>query len=64
MKSQKKRILAHIEKRPITALQALHLYGCFRLAARILELRESGYDIDSQGVVINGKRVAQYRLSK
>ena len=57
-------ILTHLKRRPITALQALDLFGCFRLAARISELREKGHDIDSKMVERGGKRVAQYKLAK
>ena len=64
MKSQKLRILTHIKKRPITALEALRHYGCLRLAARIAELRDEGWNITSKPVVRNGKRVAQYRVVK
>ncbi len=41
MKSQKELIRKHlIRRRTITPAQALDLYGCMRLAARIGELRE------------------------
>ena len=29
----------------LTPLKALHDFGCFRLAARVLELRQAGYNI-------------------
>lgn len=32
----------------LTALDALDLFGCFRLAARIGELLEEGYPIESE----------------
>ena len=39
--SQKQDILNHLKKhRKINGLDALKLYGCFRLPARILELKE------------------------
>ena len=62
MKSQKLRILAHLKRRPITALQALKLYGSLRLASRILELKESGHPITSRMVDRGGKRVALYSM--
>lgn len=48
----------------ITALDALTEVGCFRLAARISDLRATGLDIESEMVTLgNGKRVARYRLT-
>ena len=43
--SQASRILSHLKRRPITPLQALDLYGCMRLAARVADLRERGHKI-------------------
>ena len=41
MKSQKELIRKHlVKRRTITPAQALDLYGCMRLAARIGELRD------------------------
>lgn len=49
--------------RCISSLDALHRFGCFRLAARIAELRERGYSIDSSIVETRtGKRLAVYKL--
>lgn len=68
-KSQKERILAHIEKYgSITPLEAQQFYGCMRLGARIWDLRRDGYDIVSEIVEVptknDGKaRVAQYRMA-
>lgn len=45
--SQKSNILNHLKKHgEINVLQSLRLYGCYRLSARILELREDGHIID------------------
>ena len=60
--TQNEAILKHLKKRPITPLQALNLYGCFRLAARINNLRESGYNIETKNVSKNGKTFAKYYL--
>lgn len=44
--SQKNRILGHLRRhKTINPLQALDKYGCYRLAARISELREQGHKI-------------------
>jgi hypothetical protein len=47
--------------RSITQLDALNMFGCFRLAARIADLRDQGLSIDTKIVTLqNGKRVAMY----
>ena len=61
--TQTQQILKHLEKgNKLTSLEALSLFGCFRLAARVQELRDVGRDIKSQLVNINGKRIAEYWL--
>jgi hypothetical protein len=57
-------ILDHLESKPITAMDALSDYGCFRLAARINELRMSGYNIKTEIKNQDGKRYAMYHLLK
>ena len=47
----------------ITPLEALNKFGCFRLGARIADLRKAGYNIETKMVEQNGKRFAQYRLA-
>lgn len=53
---------ALIAGRSITPLDALRDYGCFRLAARIDELRRQGYVITTEFQKRNGKKYAAYRL--
>ena len=55
-------ILNHLKtKGPITQLEALKEYGCFRLASRINELRESGHDITTTRITTDsGARPARY----
>ncbi len=61
--SQSQDILEHMQRHgTITPIQALELYGCFRLAARICELRESGEDITTERPEGKGKDYAVYRL--
>lgn len=49
----------------ITSLEALNLFGCMRLASRICDLRERGYNISKKSVTLpNGKRVCEYFLEK
>lgn len=66
-KSQCKAIADHLKKpgARLTSLDALRLYGCFRAAARIEELRRQGMDIKTDMVaVIGGARVAEYSLKR
>jgi hypothetical protein len=46
----------------ITQLDALNMFGCFRLSARIANLREEGLDIVTDMVNVNDKRIAKYYL--
>lgn len=58
-------ILAHLKSgKAINPLEALDSYGCFRLGARIFDLRERGVEIDSQFITTaTGKRVKEYWLN-
>lgn len=49
----------------LTPIDALNRYGCFRLGARIWDLRHiEGMDIKSDSVITaTGKRVARYYLN-
>jgi uncharacterized small protein (DUF1192 family) len=57
-------ILRHLQSgATLTALDALDLFGCNRLAARIADLRAKGYRVQSTLIALpNGKRVASYAL--
>jgi hypothetical protein len=47
----------------ITALYALNEFGCFRLSARIGELKEAGHDIKDRWIrTSTNKRVKEYYL--
>ena len=47
----------------ITPLEALRMFGCFRLAGRIFELKEKGWPIISERLEVEkGRRVGQYTL--
>lgn len=47
----------------ITALDALNMFGCFRLSARIANLKDQGMDIITDMVQVNDKRIARYTLN-
>jgi len=61
--TQKQRILeALIEGHAITPLYALRRFSCFRLGARIWELKREGFKISSRRVKREGAWVAEYRM--
>lgn len=62
--SQSNAILEYMQKgNSITGIEALDLFGCFRLPARIADLKKVGHIITSKMIKLaNGKRVAQYTL--
>ena len=61
--SQAKVILDHLlDGGSLTAIDALTKFGCFRLAARIHELRKEGHAIEEQILTHNGKRYACYYI--
>jgi Helix-turn-helix domain len=62
--SQEILILKHLEDNPITPLEALELYGCFRLAAIIHTLRAQHYKITTFLVFEGDKHWAQYSLEQ
>lgn len=64
-KSQCDMIIAYLKKGySITQLDALNLFGCFRLASRVHDLRERGYNIIACRITTpSGKRVCEYVLS-
>ena len=62
--TQAKRILGYLQAgHRLTPMDALEQFGCFRLAARIHELRRDGWGIQERTVETRGgKRVAEYSL--
>ena len=64
-KTQKELIREYLERgNSLTPMDALELFGCFRLATRIFELKREGLDIVTDMVEnkATGKRYASYRL--
>ena len=62
--NQIEEIRKHLQAgRPINPMEALSQYGCFRLSARIHELRRRGMDIKKRIVhTSNRKHFAEYWL--
>jgi hypothetical protein len=65
--TQNQQILEHLKKGlTITPLLALNLFGCFRLSARIYDLRQDGHNIIKRTVTSDhgDKHFAEYTLLK
>ena len=63
--SQFKMILDALKRgEKITPLEALYRFGCFKLAARIFEMKSAGYDIKTKIVTDGKKHFAQYYLNQ
>ena len=63
--SQRDEILKELKSgQPITPMKALYKFGCFRLGARIHELKNRGFNIHSELITRNGRRFAEYSLIK
>lgn len=57
-------VLAHLETgETITGMECLEWFKCIRCAARIGELRDVGYNIETEFIKTpSGKRVGRYKL--
>ena len=68
MESQNKNILKYLQSgKTLTPLEALKQFGCFRLGARIFNLKKAGHPIKTEIIEIQTslfekKRVAKYYL--
>jgi len=61
--SQSQLIKQHLEDgHAITSIMALNMFDCFRLAARISDLRQQGLDIITRKITQNGKTFASYSI--
>ena len=65
-KTQCNMIAAWLEKGySLTSLEALKMFGCMRLASRICDLRDRGYDIATCKIKTEtGKWVTEYTLKR
>jgi hypothetical protein len=63
--SQRDGVLALLKQgMSVTPMSALRTMGCMRLAARIAELREAGYRINTRLVSEGGKTFARYSMGR
>jgi len=62
--SQNKQIADYLNKgKKLTPIDALNKFGCFRLAARIADLRNEGMNIVTKTIKLdNKKQIAQYSV--
>ncbi len=61
--SQKQDILEYLKDgNEITPMEALKKFGCFRLGARIWDLKTEGWEIEAETTEENGKRFSRYKL--
>jgi len=65
MISQNEMILAYLKAGfRITPREALDKFGCFRLGARIADLKKEGHRIESKIITQGRKHFAEYKLLK
>ena len=61
--SQSTQIQNHLEQgNTLTAIEALNLFGVFRLSARVKNLRDKGMNIITETVTKGNKSYAKYRM--
>jgi hypothetical protein len=63
MKPQSAAVLRLLERGPVTQQDAIKAIACYRLAARISDLRADGFPIASESVTVDGHTFARYRLA-
>lgn len=62
--SQTQSIINWLEQgKSITPIEALNEFGCFRLAARIGDIRKLGYEVKTEMVSVGGKSWASYDIN-
>ena len=61
--NQNDQVLRLLKQGPVTPLDALREVDCFRLAARVHDLRSKGHSIVTDLITEGDKTYAQYRLN-
>ena len=65
LNGQNRVILNYLESGgSLSPIEALNKFQCFRLAARVRDLRKAGHDIQTTTVREDGKKYAVYSLPK
>lgn len=61
--NQTQSILEYLKKgNSLTPLDSLHIFGCFRLGARIFDIKKMGFNIKTEMVIEGKKHFAKYSL--
>lgn len=61
--TQNEQILDYLKSgKSVTPLKALRKWGCFRLSARIFDLRSDGHNIITKNITNDKKTYAEYHL--
>ena len=61
--TQNQKILEYLKSgKKLTPITALNKFGCFRLSARIYNLKQEGHNIITENVTRKGKTFAEYSL--
>lgn len=61
--TQTQLIQKHLEDgKSISALEALNLFGCLRLASRIYDIKQLGLNIQKEMITKNGASFSSYSL--
>lgn len=59
--TQTAEILEHLKQgHSLTPLEALNKFGCFRLGARIWDIKHLGWDVKTRNKKVGKKHVAEY----
>jgi hypothetical protein len=62
--SQNRKVLGFMRLHgSITPMQAIRHFKCYRLGARIYELKQIGYNIKSEGMKMQQSRFCKYSLN-
>lgn len=62
-KTQKENILAYLQAgNSITPIEALNMFGCFRLADIIYKLKADGYIFNTETITEDDKHFSSYSL--
>lgn len=64
--TQKENVLQYLKanRTGITPIEALKLFGCFRLSGIIYTLKQQGYNIVAKIATVGNKHFANYKLLK
>lgn len=61
--TQTMQVLSHLKRKSLTQADAIK-FGCYRLAARVLELRGQGHEIRTEMEPHEGGKHARYFLKR